>query len=113
MRNKKQVSVSNMIVLLLIIINVIIVKTAYTGNSNWYWALLLFVPLLLLAISNIRQKKHAILRNFPIIGYLRYFFESIRPEIRQYFFESDLDGSHLAGDSGQLFIKERKMKNKR
>jgi glutamate synthase domain-containing protein 2 len=92
MRNKKQVSVSNMIVLLLIIINVIIVKTAYTGNSNWYWALLLFVPLLLLAISNIRQKKHAILRNFPIIGYLRYFFESIRPEIRQYFFESDLDG---------------------
>ena len=50
------------------------------------------LPLLLLAILNIRQKKHAILRNFPVIGYLRYFFESIRPEIRQYFFESDLDG---------------------
>src|SRR4051812_42194321 len=90
--DKKQVSVSKMIVLALIIINVIIVRTAFIGNSNWYWALVIFVPLLLLAISNIRQKKHAILRNFPVIGYLRYFFESIRPEIRQYFFESDLDG---------------------
>ena len=29
---------------------------------------------------------------FPLIGYVRYFLESIRPEIRQYFFESDLDG---------------------
>ncbi|HYK57712.1 MAG TPA: FMN-binding glutamate synthase family protein, partial [Flavisolibacter sp.] len=38
------------------------------------------------------QKKHAIVRNYPIIGHLRYFFESIRPELRQYFFESDLDG---------------------
>src|SRR3954469_3775070 len=92
MRNKKFVSISKMIVLLLITINVIIVRTAFIGNSNWYWALVIFVPLLLLAIANIRQKKHAILRNYPLLGYLRYFFESIRPEMRQYFFESDLDG---------------------
>jgi len=38
------------------------------------------------------QKKHAVLRNYPIIGRLRFLFESIRPELRQYFFESDLDG---------------------
>ena len=91
-KDRKQVSFSRMVVLLLLLVNAVILKIAFTGNSNWYWALLIFVPLLLLAISNIRQKKHAILRNFPIIGYLRYFFESIRPEMRQYFFESDLDG---------------------
>ena len=45
-----------------------------------------------MAIFNVHQKNYALLRNFPLIGYLRYFFESIRPEIRQYFFESDLDG---------------------
>lgn len=38
------------------------------------------------------QPKHAVLRNYPIVGRMRYFFESIRPELRQYFFESDLDG---------------------
>lgn len=50
------------------------------------------VFLTVLYIYNITQKKHSILRNYPIVGYLRYFFESFRPELRQYFFESDLDG---------------------
>ena len=45
-----------------------------------------------LYIYNITQAGHSILRNYPIVGYLRYFFESFRPEIRQYFVESDLDG---------------------
>jgi glutamate synthase domain-containing protein 2 len=45
-----------------------------------------------LYLYNIIQSRHSILRNYPIVGYLRYFFESFRPELRQYFFESDLDG---------------------
>ena len=38
------------------------------------------------------QKKHSILRNYPLIGRIRYLSELIRPEIRQYFIESDIDG---------------------
>ena len=56
------------------------------------WMLAVLVPLHLVYLRNIRQGRHTILRNYPLIGYLRYFFESIRPELRQYFFESDLDG---------------------
>ena len=112
-KDRIQVSFGRMIVLLLLLVNAVILKIAFTGNSNWYWALLIFMPLLLLVIINVRQKKHAILRNFPLIGYLRYFFESIRPQIRQYFFESDLNGSRLTGGNGQLSIKERKTRNKR
>lgn len=40
--------------------------------------------LLLLALYDLIQKKHAILRNFPIIGHLRYVLESFGPELRQY-----------------------------
>ena len=40
--------------------------------------------LVLLAIYDLTQRKHAILRNFPIIGHLRYGLESIGPELRQY-----------------------------
>ncbi|MDX5417931.1 MAG: FMN-binding glutamate synthase family protein [Hymenobacteraceae bacterium] len=58
----------------------------------YLWLLALIVPMHLLYLRNIRQDKHSILRNYPLVGYLRYFFESIRPELRQYFFESDLDG---------------------
>src|SRR5678809_1155976 len=89
---EKQVSVSRMIILFLVLLNIITINAGYTASGKWYWALIVTLPLLLLAILNVTQKKHAVLRNFPLIGYVRYFLESIRQEIRQYFFESDLDG---------------------
>src|SRR5690242_2590520 len=91
-RINKSISASGIIILILVLINVIAIKEAFTGNGSWYLVLIVALPLLLLAIANIRQKKHAILRNFPVIGYLRYLLETVRPEIRQYFIESDLDG---------------------
>ncbi|MBX2826629.1 MAG: FMN-binding glutamate synthase family protein [Flavobacteriaceae bacterium] len=48
----------------------------------WVWPLLV---LGLVALRDILQKKHTIQHNFPIIGHLRYMFESIGPEMRQYF----------------------------
>jgi glutamate synthase domain-containing protein 2 len=42
-------------------------------------------------IQDITQKKHAVLRNFPIIGHLRYFFENLGEYFRQYFFLGDRD----------------------
>ena len=85
-RNQKSVSASGVIILIIVLLNAIVLKTAYIDNADYYWALLIVLPLLLLAIYNIKQKKHAVLRNYPVIGYLRYFLESIRPEMRQYFF---------------------------
>lgn len=40
--------------------------------------------LVLVAIYDMTQKRHAILRNFPIIGHFRYWLETIGPELRQY-----------------------------
>lgn len=53
---------------------------------------LITAALSLIGIRDILQTRHAILRNYPIIGHLRFFFEKIRPEMRQYFFEADTDG---------------------
>ncbi len=62
------------------------------SNITMLWLLALIVPLHVVYLRNIKQGKHTILRNYPLLGYFRYAFESIRPELRQYFFESDLDG---------------------
>jgi len=56
------------------------------------WSLIVIVPLFIMGIYDMHQTKHAIRRNFPIAGRLRYLFESIRPEIQQYFVESDTSG---------------------
>lgn len=40
-----------------------------------------------------QQTSHSVRRNYPVIGNLRYILETIRPELRQYFVESDKDGA--------------------
>jgi hypothetical protein len=90
LHKEKNVSASGIIILVLVMINVIILKVAFIQNENWYWALTVTLPLLLIAVLDVRQTKYAILRNYPVIGRLRYFFESIRPELGRCFFERDL-----------------------
>lgn len=56
---------------------------------------ILVLALFAVGIYDLVQKKHAILRNFPVIGHMRYLLEMIGPEIRQYFIESDTDGKPI------------------
>lgn len=79
-------------VALLLVVAYSLVAVAGFYRPQALWALLLVLPLHLVYWQNVRQPTHSLLRNYPLLGYLRYLFESIRPELRQYFFESDLDG---------------------
>ncbi|OEK08656.1 glutamate synthase [Flavivirga aquatica] len=53
--------------------------------SNISWWVWIIIVLLIIALRDIIQKKHTISHNFPIAGHIRYIFESIGPEMRQYF----------------------------
>ncbi|MBW0157237.1 FMN-binding glutamate synthase family protein [Sedimentimonas flavescens] len=60
--------------------------------SAWFWVpALIFGALGFVGIFDLIQTRRAVLRNYPILGHMRYMFESIRPEIRQYLIESDQD----------------------
>jgi glutamate synthase (ferredoxin) len=51
----------------------------------WLWiGGILLAVIVVVAIRDLTQKKHAILRNFPVIGHFRYWIETIGPELRQY-----------------------------
>jgi glutamate synthase domain-containing protein 2 len=55
----------------------------FLGTMSWWmWVLIVLV---LVAIRDVLQKSHTISHNFPIVGHLRYWLESIGPEMRQYF----------------------------
>ena len=60
------------------------------GQASFLWVLLL-TGLLALGVYDLQQTSHAILRNYPIIGHLRFLLEFVRPELRQYFIEGDHD----------------------
>ena len=52
---------------------------------------LLLAGLVGVGVYDLRQSRHAILRNYPILGHMRFALEFIRPEIRQYFIEGDVE----------------------
>ncbi|HET6603908.1 MAG TPA: FMN-binding glutamate synthase family protein [Xanthomonadaceae bacterium] len=57
----------------------------------FWWGAAAFGLLTLVGIHDLLQSRHSINRNYPVMVHLRYFFEEIRPEIRQYFIESDTE----------------------
>lgn len=66
---------------------------AVHSSRAWLWAAVPFVLLSLLGVYDLLQTRHAIRRNYPVLGNLRFLFELIRPEIRQYFLEDDTHAS--------------------
>src|ERR1700716_2662310 len=64
--------------------------------------ILIFGALTLLGIRDLTQKSHAVLRNYPISAHIRFLLEEIRPEMRQYFFESEKDGMPFSRDTRAL-----------
>lgn len=52
---------------------------------------LAFAALAALGVHDLLQSRHSITRNYPIIGHARFLIESIRPELRQYLFETDFE----------------------
>ena len=57
----------------------------------WGWPLAIFGALSLVGFVDFFQKKQAIRRNYPVLAHIRFLFEKIRPEVRQYLFESDTE----------------------
>jgi glutamate synthase domain-containing protein 2 len=61
-------------------------------QHSWLWPFTLVTALLsLVGLNDLRQSHHAVRRNYPILGNIRYLIETIRPEIRQYLIEGDDD----------------------
>ncbi len=65
-------------------------------------------------LRDLFQTKHAILRNYPLAAQLRFLFEEIRPEMRQYFFEDDKDGMPFSRDKrAVVYQRAKRQRDKR
>ena len=66
------------------------------------WSFLVFGALSAVGLWDLRQTKSSVLRNYPVIGHLRFMLEKIRPEIRQYFLENDTDATPFSRSQRSL-----------
>lgn len=69
---------------------------------------ILVVPIVFVGVRDILQKRQTIRRNFPVVGNLRYLLERFRPEIMQYFVETDTDGKPINRLSRSLIYQRAK-----
>jgi glutamate synthase domain-containing protein 2 len=72
------------------------------------WVFVLSSLLMLRGVADLGQTQHAITRNYPIIGHLRFLLEFIRPEIRQYFIESDREAAPFSRAQRSLIYQRAK-----
>ena len=80
----------------------------WVGFGLAAWWVLIFAALVLLGLRDVRQTRHSILRNYPVIGHLRFLFEFMRPEIRQYFIEADNDAAPFSRQQRSLVYQRAK-----
>ena len=71
-------------------------------------ALVLFTLLAAIGTSDLIQTRHAVLRNYPLTAHIRFILEEIRPEIRQYFLESEKDGTPFSRDKRAIVYQRAK-----
>ena len=79
--------------------------------TNALWSLVIILPLFVMGMFDILQNKHTIRKNFPVIGRFRYMLEAIRPEIMQYFVETDTEGRPISRVYRSLVYQRAKKAN--
>jgi glutamate synthase domain-containing protein 2 len=79
------------------------------GGVRWAWAAA--VPpaaLVVLGLIDLRQARHSIRRNYPVIGHIRWWVEAVRPEIRQYLIEADEEAAPFSRSQRALVYERAK-----
>ncbi|MGZ4478226.1 MAG: FMN-binding glutamate synthase family protein [Nocardioidaceae bacterium] len=76
----------------LVVLGGLTTVAAVISGPAWWVLLGILVLLIAVGVYDLLQKKHSILRNYPVLGHMRFLLEGIRPELQQYFIERNYDG---------------------
>jgi glutamate synthase domain-containing protein 2 len=78
------------------------------ANPEWRWGLAVFGVLAVIGTWDLLQKRSTLRRNYPLLAHFRYGLESIGPEIRQYFIESDTEEAPFSRQQRALVYQRSK-----
>ncbi|WP_370068621.1 FMN-binding glutamate synthase family protein [Mycobacterium sp. MAA66] len=86
-----------------------VAAAAAVAVDGW-WAVPAIAVLALAALGtwDLAQTRHSILRAYPVLGHIRFLMEFVRPEIRQYFIESDTEATPFDRETRDLVYERAK-----
>ncbi len=92
----------------LCVIGALLTLFTLIGFGQGGWLLPVFLALSGLGLYDVMQTKRSILRNYPVIGHIRFILEFVRPEMRQYFLESDNEATPFSRAQRSLVYQRAK-----
>lgn len=81
---------------------------AVTVSAAWLWPALVTGALALVGTRDLLQRQRTVSRNYPVLAHFRYFLESIGPEIRQYFIQSDTEEQPFSREQRSIVYQRAK-----
>ncbi|MFC4947974.1 FMN-binding glutamate synthase family protein [Pseudonocardia sp. GCM10023141] len=84
------------------------VAAALAWSPGWWVLAAPVAALLAVGIHDVVQPHSSIVRNFPVLGHLRFLLEAVRPELQQYFIERNFDGRPYDRDTRSLIYQRAK-----
>lgn len=93
---------------LIVAFTAIFLGLGLAGSPAWLWPLALLVPLALVGVWDLLQTEHSLRRLYPVSAHLRWFFEWLRPYLREYLFDNDSEGRPFSHDQRALVYRRAK-----
>ncbi len=87
---------------------VVAIAAGLTHFIVGWWLAAPLAALVLLGFHDLRQKRHSIQRNYPVIGHIRWLVEAVRPELRQYLIEADEEAAPFSRAQRELVYERAK-----
>jgi glutamate synthase domain-containing protein 2 len=84
------------------------VLAGVVGSLGWLLLAGVLALVVCLGTYDLVQRRHSVLRNYPVLGHLRYLMESVRPELQQYFIERNYDGRPYDRDTRSMIYQRAK-----
>ena len=86
----------------------LLVTAGLFGPWGWWIPAAVFAVLAAVGCYDLLQRRHSVLRNYPVLGHMRYLLEALRPELQQYFIERNFDGRPFDRDVRSLIYERAK-----
>ena len=91
-----------------VVVGLLVLGVVVGAVLGWWWLVGVAAVLLVVALYDVLQRRHAVLRNYPVVGHLRYLLELVRPELQQYFIERNFDGRPYDRDTRSIIYQRAK-----
>jgi glutamate synthase domain-containing protein 2 len=93
---------------IVLVLTVAFLVLGIAASPHYWWPLVLLLPIAAVGVWDVSQRTHTIMRLYPLSAHMRWFFEWLRPYMREYLLDSDHEGKPFSHAQRRLIYRRSK-----